>query len=85
MGDKAVRSVGTASYDALAALMLQLRFEANLTQDQLAKKVGRHFTWVSKIERGTRRLDLVELCEVADALGLDPAEIVRRFRASVGK
>lgn len=76
-----MRSVGTAAYDALAALMAELRAEAGLTQDELAAKVGRHFTWVSKIERGTRRMDLVEMCEVADALGVDPADVVRRFRA----
>lgn len=77
-----MRSVGTAAYDALSALMAELRAEAGLTQEELATRVGRHFTWVSKVERGTRRLDLVELCEVADALGIDPAEIVRRFRSA---
>lgn len=77
-----MRSVGTAAYDALAALMTEIRLEAGLTQEELGRRVGRHFTWVSKVERGTRRLDLVELCEVADALGIDPAELVRRFRAA---
>lgn len=71
----------TVEYDALAALILALRAEAGLTQEELARRVGRHFTWVSKIERGTRRVDLVELCEIADALGVDAAEIVRRFRS----
>jgi len=73
--------VRTVEYDALAALILALRAEAGLTQEELARRVGRHFTWVSKIERGTRRVDLVELCEIADALGADAAEIVRRFRS----
>jgi transcriptional regulator with XRE-family HTH domain len=72
--------VGTAAYDALAALMVSLRLEAGLTQEELASRVGRHFTWVSKIERGTRRLDLVEMFEVAEAIGIDPVDVVGRFK-----
>lgn len=84
MGEKPVRSVGTAAYDALTALLVELRTEAGITQEELASRIGRHFTWVSKVERGTRRLDVVELCEIADALGMEPAEVVRRFKAKLG-
>lgn len=72
--------MGTTAYDALTALMVELRTEAGLTQEELASRMGRHFTWVSKVERGTRRLDVVELCEMADALGVDPVEVMHRFR-----
>lgn len=43
--------------------------EAGLTQAQLADAVGRPQTWVSKCELGDRRVDIVELEDLAAALG----------------
>lgn len=79
MGEKPVRSVGTAKYDALSALVGELRSEAGLTQEQVASRLGQHFTWISKIERGTRRMDVVEMCDIAEAMGIDPVEFLRRY------
>ncbi len=42
----------------------------------LAKKLGRPQSFVSKFERGERRLDVIEFLEVAKALGVDPARII---------
>jgi transcriptional regulator with XRE-family HTH domain len=47
-----------------------------LTQVALAKKLGRPQSFVSKFERGERRLDVIEFLEVARALSLDAARIV---------
>jgi len=33
----------------------------------------------SKVERGERRLDVIEFCDVAEALGYDPAKLLRKF------
>ena len=40
-----------------------------MTQADLARAVGRSQTWVSKCELGERRVDVVELEDIADALG----------------
>jgi transcriptional regulator with XRE-family HTH domain len=42
----------------------------------LAKKLGRPQSFVSKFERGERRLDVPEFLDVARALGIDPARII---------
>jgi transcriptional regulator with XRE-family HTH domain len=52
------------------------RRDAGLTQVALAKKLGRPQSFVSKLERGERRLDVIEFLEVARALSLDAARIV---------
>jgi hypothetical protein len=48
----------------------------------LARALGREQSFVSKYERGERRLDFVEVVEISDALGADAgdlgAEIHRR-------
>lgn len=49
---------------------------AGLTQAALAAKLGKPQSYVSKYERGERRVDVVELLEIADALGVDAAALV---------
>ena len=40
---------------------------------------GRPQSFVSKYERGERRLDLIEFLEVARALSLDPARVIQEL------
>jgi transcriptional regulator with XRE-family HTH domain len=63
--------------DSLSAL----RKSKNLTQADVAQKLGRPQSYVAKYEGGERRLDVVEFIEVAYALEAEPshllAEIIR--------
>lgn len=52
---------------------------AGITQVGLAERLGRPQSFVSKYERGERRLDVIELCEVCHALGIDPVAFLQRF------
>lgn len=51
----------------------------DITQVELAERLGRPQSFVSKVERGERRLDVNEFCELAEALGHDPSELLRQF------
>jgi transcriptional regulator with XRE-family HTH domain len=53
------------------------RRRANLTQQELAKRLGKPQSFVSDYERGQRRIDLMEFLIIARALGADPGEIFR--------
>jgi transcriptional regulator with XRE-family HTH domain len=55
------------------------RKSACLTQVGLADRLGRPQSFVSKYERGERRLDVIEFCEVCHALEIDPALFLKRF------
>ena|SRR5438094_784134 len=46
-----------------------------LTQRDLAKRLGRSHSFVGKIESGERQLNVLEFCELADALGVDPKRL----------
>jgi len=59
---------------------VQARKDAGLTQQELAMRLGRPQSFVSKTERGERRLDVIEFLEVAQALNLD----VPRFLDTLG-
>lgn len=57
------------------------RQELNLTQQNVADRIGLHKQFVSRVELGERRLDFVELVDFARALDLDPAELVAEIPA----
>ena len=71
------KSVFTAKYDRFRLLMIQARKAADLTQAGLAEKLSRPQSFVSKYERGERRLDVVEFLEVARVLGMDAVKFIK--------
>jgi transcriptional regulator with XRE-family HTH domain len=52
------------------------RRELGFTQQELADRIGLHKQFVSRVELGERRLDVVELADMARALGMDVALLV---------
>jgi transcriptional regulator with XRE-family HTH domain len=73
------RSTFTPEHRRLMALLRELRIEAGLTQNELAGRLERPQSYVSKYESGDRRLDLIELREISEALGSDLRIFVERF------
>ncbi len=63
----------------LRGLLRQLRAEAGLTQTELARRLGRPQSYVSKYEAGERRLDFLEVREVCSALGTPMEAFLRMF------
>jgi transcriptional regulator with XRE-family HTH domain len=55
----------------LIDLLVAQRQRAGLSQADLAKALGRYQSVVSSIESGGRRVDVVELLDVAEVIGLD--------------
>lgn len=61
-------------YLVITELLYRLRTNAGLTQQQLADKLSAPQSYVSKIESGERRIDLIELRELCIALNTDLVE-----------
>jgi transcriptional regulator with XRE-family HTH domain len=76
----AKKSIYSAQYQKFKTHLVEARKKAGLTQVDLAAKLDRPQSFVSKYERGERRLDIVEFLEVADALRIDPAAFIKRLR-----
>ncbi|HSW41277.1 MAG TPA: helix-turn-helix transcriptional regulator [Patescibacteria group bacterium] len=70
------RSVFSPEYQWLCEKLAAQRRAAGLTQVQVAERLGRPQSFVTKYERGERRLDVIELVEVAAAIGADPVDLV---------
>lgn len=72
-------SVYSARYRRFREALVEARKSKGLSQAALADKLERLQTFVSKYERGERRLDVVEFLDVAAALGLDPNKVLRQI------
>ena len=83
MAAAVTRSLFSPAYGRLREILVAARHERQLSQANVARTLGRPQTFVSKYERGERRLDVVELVEVARALELDPAGVVMEIARRV--
>ena len=63
----------------LLVLLRGMRVDAGLTQSELASRLSRDQTFVSKYESGERRLDVLELREVCRAIGTDFVTFIRKL------
>ena len=63
---------------AFARVLLELREERNLTQEELAFESGYHPKYISLLERGKYSPSLTTILELAEALRVTGAELVGR-------
>ena len=55
--------------------LAEVRERANMTQVELAKRLGKPQSFVSAYEQGQRRVDLLEFLRIIDALRADPRQV----------
>lgn len=63
------------------ANMRRVRSEAGLSLEALANDVGLSYSYVGEIERGRRNPTLAVVQRIADALGADPLDLLRKPKA----
>lgn len=80
----AQKSVFTKRYSRFLESIIAARKDADLTQQELANRLDRPQSYVSKYERGERRLDVLEFVDIADALGSDACALLETLRESEG-
>ena len=73
------KSLYSAEYQQLCTLLRELRREAGLTQVAVAERLQEPQSFVSKYESGERRLDVIELRHVAEALGTTLDVVIARL------
>lgn len=69
-------SFRSARHQRLAELLVQYRREAGLKQSDVAEALGRHQPLLTNMENGQRRIDVVELLDLADIIGFDAHEVL---------
>jgi transcriptional regulator with XRE-family HTH domain len=64
----------------LGELLAFYRHQAGLKQADVAAALGRHQPFITNIESGQRRVDVVELIEFADVLGFDITAVIDELK-----
>jgi len=73
--------VTSPSYAIAIQAVVDVRKSQGLSQRDVAARMGKPRSFISKIENRERRLDIVEFVALARALGLDPVGL---FQAVIG-
>jgi transcriptional regulator with XRE-family HTH domain len=66
-------------YTCLQDALIVARHAQSLTQVQVAHRLGKPQSFVSKYESGERRLDVIEFIEVCKVLNVKPTLIIRQL------
>ena len=71
----------SGSYKVFIAALVAARDDAGISQKEVAERMGDGWDQplVSKVERGVRRLDVVEFASFARAMGYDPGALYTRI------
>jgi transcriptional regulator with XRE-family HTH domain len=73
------KEIYTPRHEALRKLIKLERQRLELSQTELAVRLGWDQTTVSHIETGSKRVTVIELIELSEALGFDLKEAIGRI------
>ena len=79
------KSIYSREYAVVLRLLRAARDKAGITQVELAEKLGQTQSFVSKMERGDRRLDIVQLRTVCKILGVPLLEFIKQLEAELDR
>lgn len=71
--------------EKLLRLLKEIRQERGIRQTELADRLGVPQSFVSKYESGDRRLDILELRKVCEAIGVPFEEFIRELEESLNE
>lgn len=79
-------TIYTKAHQRLITALRDARIAAGLTQVEAAKRLGKPQPFVSQLESGNRRVDVVELARLCTLYGMDMLALLRRLnlQRSVG-
>ncbi len=66
------KSIFTEEHRKFIAALRRVRVAAGVTQTELSQRLGKNQSYISNIERGQRRLDVIEFSHIALALRQSP-------------
>ncbi len=72
------KSLRSKWHRAVVTVLAASRRDANMTQEDLALRLGWHRTRIGKIESGERRIDVPEFINIANALNIAPETLLAR-------
>lgn len=80
-----MKSLYSSKYRLFLAILVEARKRSGMTQQELANKLKRPQSFVSKVENGERRIDVVEFLAIAGLIGADPYAVIDKIEQTRGK
>ncbi len=80
LGVSADNSVNRIEHDILRQLIAEWRTGAGLSQRELSARLQKSHNYIVKIEKGARGVEVVELVDIARALGLTLETVFNEYR-----
>jgi transcriptional regulator with XRE-family HTH domain len=77
------KSIYSEKYKVAIALLREERKRAGISQIELAKRLNETQSFVSKVERLDRRLDIIELYEFCQAIGIRFSEFAQKLESKL--
>lgn len=74
-----MKSTYTETYRLLLESLIAARKTSGLTQSELAARLNRPQSFISKTENGERRLDVIEFIEFCRQLNMDPRALIDKL------
>jgi len=78
------KSLFSKDYAVFLRELRKARKESGLTQEEIGKKLGQTQSFISKCERGERRLDVLEFRAFCKAIGVDFVQFVKSIDKKIG-
>ena len=79
------KSIHRPEYTVLCALLREKRLAAGLQQTEVSARLKRRQPFVSDVERGVRRLDLIELQDLAAVYEVDLIALIQEYMQRVAE
>lgn len=73
------KTIYSQQSECLRTTLVKMRTEAGLTQRQLAERMNREHSLISRLELGERRLDFIELVWLCKACDANPDKVIRQL------
>ncbi|MFS1290233.1 helix-turn-helix domain-containing protein [Pseudomonas piscis] len=77
------KAIYRKEHELFLSLLKKRRIAAGLTQAQCSSALNRPQSFMSDVERGTRRLDIVQISDLCTVLKCDLVDLVREFHDSI--
>lgn len=75
--------VVSPDYRAVIDALKDARTKANISQRELARRLGKPPSFVNKIEQLERRMDVLEFVAIAEAMGMQADELLKDMRKAL--